>query len=256
MLLAIDIGNTHTVTGIYEGTDLRVHWRTATVPEATGDEMWVMLRAFLDDAGIAQGDLENIVVASVVPALTDAIEDVSRQRLGKEPLLVSSELKLGIEIGVHPPEVTGADRLANAVAASYRYGKPVIVVDMGTATTFDVVDSSGTYLGGAISPGVLTGSEELFRRAAKLAKVDICAPERAIGSTTEASLCSGIYLGTLAMIDGLLEKIASELEGEPVIVFTGGLTHPFEEEFASRGIVDPLLTLDGLRLIHERITGD
>lgn len=252
MLLAVDIGNTHTVAGIYDGEELKAHWRAATSPGATEDELWMVFHAFLEDAGIGVDELDAVVVASVVPALTDAIEGVCTRRLGAPPLIVSSDLDLGIDIAVDPPESTGADRLANAVAVNSRYSVPAVVVDMGTATTFDVVDDSGTYLGGVIAPGVLTGSEELFRRAARLAKVEIHPPEKVIGSTTDSSLRSGVYLGTLSMIDGLIEKINAELGAEPVVVFTGGLCVLFEDDFHKRGIVDPLLTLEGLRLIYER----
>ncbi len=252
MLLAVDIGNTHTVVGVFEEGSVRAHWRVSTFPDATEDEMWVMLRALLSEGNVVPEELEAVIVASVVPALTDSIEAACLNYLDRKALLVSTDLDLGITVGVHPPEAAGADRLANAVAARYEYSLPAVVVDMGTATTFDVVDEEGTYIGGAIAPGVLTSSEELYRRAAKLAKVDIQAPASAIGNTTESSLRSGLYLGTLSMIDGILDRIASELGREPVVIFTGGLAAPFEEAFGERGEVDPLLTLKGLRLIYER----
>jgi type III pantothenate kinase len=253
MLLALDIGNTHTVIGVYAGAELLVHRRTATEPLATPDDLWIRLRALLEDGeGILEG-IEAVILASVVPVLTETWTEMCRRHLGLEPLLVSAEIDLGIEVRVDPPAAAGADRLANAVAARHRYGVPAVVVDLGTATTFDVVDASGAYIGGVIAPGVKTASEELFRRAARLAKVDLLPPERVIGSTTEGSLRSGLYLGTLAMIDGLLAQIATELGTSPRIIFTGGLCVPFQEAFAERGEVDPWLTLEGLRLIHERV---
>ena len=255
MLLAVDIGNTHTVAGVFENGSLRSHWRVSTSPDATRDEMWIMLRALLKEGEVAPGDLDKVIVASVVPTLTEVIESASATYLNLKPVLVSSDLDLGIDINVIPPEAVGADRLANAVAAKEDYGLPVIVVDMGTATTFDVVNEKGAYVGGAIAPGVLTSSEELFRRAARLAKVDIQKPEKAIGDTTESSLRSGLFLGTLAMIDGILESIKRELDSDPVVVFTGGLSTPFLEAFEERGQIDPLLTLKGLRLIAERNPG-
>jgi len=251
MLLAVDIGNTHTVAGVFQDGSLRSHWRVSTSPDATEDEMWVMLRALLKEGDVSPGDLDAVIVASVVPSLTDVIETACATYLNMKPLLVSSDLDLGIEVRVKPPEAAGADRLANAVAARQEYDLPVVVVDMGTATTFDVVDGEGAYIGGSIAPGVLTSSEELFRRAARLAKVDIQRPEKAIGDTTESSLRSGLYLGTLAMIDGILESITRELGTTPTVVFTGGLATPFKEAFAERGEIDPLLTLKGLRLIYE-----
>jgi type III pantothenate kinase len=255
MLLALDIGNTHTVLGVYDDTALVVHRRTATVSFATEDDLWVRLRALLETEPAGLDAVKAVILASVVPVLTETWTGMCRRHLGLEPLLVSAAIDLGIEVRVQPPEAAGADRLANAVAARHRYGAPAVVVDLGTATTFDVIDAGGAYIGGVIAPGVKTASEELFRRAARLAKVDILPPERVIGSTTEGSLRSGLYLGTLAMIDGLLARITEELGTPPRIIFTGGLSTPFQDAFAERGEVDPWLTLEGLRLIHERVRG-
>ncbi len=255
MLIAVDIGNTHTVMALFEGENLKAHWRTATAAEVTGDEMWMVFRPFMDDAGISSGEIDAMVVGSVVPALTEVVHEVCSQRFGFDPLIVTCDLDLGIGVAVEPPEAAGADRLANAVAVSRKYSAPAIVVDMGTATTFDVIDAAGTYIGGVIAPGVLTGSEELFKRAARLAKVDIRPPESVIGSTTQSSLRSGIYHGTLAMIDGMITRIIAEMDVEPVIIFTGGLASLFESDFAQRGTLDALLTLEGLRMIHERVVG-
>ncbi len=252
MLLAIDVGNTHTVIGVYDDSDLRVHWRTTTDQEATGDEIWVTVRGLLQESGIVPEQIASVVVASVVPLLEDALLALCRRYLDLEPLLVNGGVNLGIDVKVEPPSAAGADRLANAVAAGEKHGRPAVVVDMGTATTFDVIDASGAYLGGVIAPGVATGAEELYRRAARLAEVDMRPPRSVIGDTTEESLRSGVYLGTLAMIDGILAQISAVMDDEPVIIFTGGLSSPFEAAFEERGTVDPLLTLDGLRLIHER----
>jgi type III pantothenate kinase len=235
MLLAIDVGNTHTVIGVYDGADLRAHWRTTTNPEATSDEIWVTVRGLLGEGGIVPEQVVSVVVASVVPLLEDALLALCRRYLDVEPLLVNGGADLGIEVRVEPPSAAGADRLANAVAAGERHGRPAIVVDLGTATTFDVIDSKGAYLGGVIAPGVVAGAEELYRRAARLAEVDMHPPRQVIGNTTE-------------------ESLRSELKEEPAIIFTGGLSSPFQEAFAERGVVDPLLTLEGLRLIHERNT--
>ena len=254
MLLAIDVGNTHTVIGVYDDVELRAHWRTTTNPEATGDEIWVTVRGLLQESGIVPERVEAVVVASVVPLLENALLALCRRYLDLEPLLVNGNVDLGIEVKVEPPSAVGADRLANAVAAGEKHGRPAVVVDMGTATTFDVIDKSGAYLGGVIAPGVVTGSEELYRRAARLAEVDMHPPRSVIGNSTEESLRSGVYLGTLAMIDGIVNQISAELEDEPVIIFTGGLSSPFISAFEERGTMDPLLTLDGLRLIYQRNT--
>ncbi len=253
MLLAVDVGNTHIVLGVYEGAELRAHWRVATAPRATEDEMWVMLRALLHEGGVMPKDLDAVIIASVVPAMTDALNGVCARYLLTAPLLVGSDLDLGMEIRVDPPSSVGADRLANAVAARAKHGQPAVVVDLGTATTFDVISADGAYLGGVIAPGVHTAAEDLFRRAAKLAKVDIVPPERVIGRSTAESLRSGLFLGNLAMVDGLLGRIREELGEDPAVVFTGGLSAPFMEAFEERGTVDPFLTLDGLQLIQARI---
>jgi type III pantothenate kinase len=255
MLLAVDVGNTHTVFGVYAGPDLKGRWRVATAPAATEDELWVVLRGLLDEERIAPAELEAIIIASVVPSLSDALTGLSGRYLDLAPIFVGSETDLGIEVNVNPPAAAGADRLANAVAAAHKYGVPAVVVDMGTATTFDVLNPDGAYIGGIIAPGVHAAAENLFSRAARLAKVDIRPPVRIIGDSTEESLHSGLYLGTLAMIDGLLAGISEDLGQEPVVIFTGGLSAPFETAFAERGAVDRDLTLDGLRLIHARVGG-
>jgi type III pantothenate kinase len=255
MLLAIDVGNTHTVLGVFDGEELLVEWRVTTDPEATGDELWVTLKGLLVEGGTDPGDLEALVVASVVPLLSDALQTLCRRYLRLEPLIVSGDMDIGIGVAVEPPRAAGADRLANAVAAGELYGRPAVVVDLGTATTFDVIDADGTYLGGIITPGVFTAAEDLYRRAARLSEVEIEPPADVIGHTTEEGLRSGLYLGTLAMIDGLLARLAERLGARPAVVFTGGLSHPFEEAFQERGAVDPWLTLHGLRLIHRNVTG-
>ncbi len=256
MLLALDIGNTHTVGGVFRAAERVAEWRTSTDPDATADGFWMQLGGFLREADVRPADLRAVIVASVVPSLDPAVRCVCRSRLELDPLIVSAALDLGLPVRVEPPEAAGADRLANAVAARHGYGAPAIVVDLGTATTFDVIDAAGDYIGGIIAPGVLSASEVLFTRAARLARVEIRPPLRAIGSTTEQSLRSGLYLGTLAMIDGLLELVRAELDvaggPEPALIFTGGVTKLFAEDLARRGTVDEHLTLEGLRLIHVR----
>lgn len=255
MLLAVDVGNTHIVVGVYEGSELRAHWRVATVAHATEDEMWVTMRALLQEDGVKPSDLSSVIIASVVPDLTDALKKACVRYLGTAPLLVGAELDLGMEIRVEPPSSLGADRLANALAARAHHGQPAVVVDLGTATTFDVIGPDGAYLGGIIAPGVYTAAEDLFHRAAKLAEIDIVPPRQVIGRSTGESLRSGLFLGNLALVDGLLERIREELGQDPVVVFTGGLSSPFQEAFEERGRVDPFLTLDGLQLIHQRLRG-
>ena len=255
MLLAIDVGNTHTVLGVFDGEELKVDWRATTNPEATGDEIWVVLKGLLLEGGVTPPEIHAVVVSSVVPLLSDALQALCQRYLRLEPLFVDGSLDIGIGVKVRPATSAGADRLANAVAAGRRHGRPAVVVDLGTATTFDIIDARGDYLGGIIAPGVFTAAEDLYRRAARLSEVDIVPPRSVIGDSTEEGLRSGLYLGTLALVDGLLARIAAELGEQPVVVFTGGLSRPFEEAFLERGVVDPNLTLEGLRLIHEHVRG-
>ncbi|MBM3317288.1 MAG: type III pantothenate kinase [Candidatus Eisenbacteria bacterium] len=248
-LLAIDIGNTHTVLGVFAGERLERLWRITSGVSRTGDELGalveVLCRPYIDP--IAGGG--SVVVASVVPALTAEYEAMARRLFGVEPLVVSSLTPSGVRVELTDPSSVGADRIANAAAVA-RGPLPAIVVDLGTATTFDVIRPGRRYAGGLIAPGVRTSADELFRRAARLAKVEIRKPRRLIGRTTEESIQAGVYYGAIGAIDGIIRRLAAELRRPARVLATGGLARLVAAGSETIQEVDEALTLRGLARIH------
>jgi type III pantothenate kinase len=251
VLLAIDIGNTQTHIGAFEGEELADHWRFATEADATSDVLAVRLRGLLELGGVKPAEIDAAVVSSVVPALRPAYEAVGK-RFGVPILTVEPGIKTGISIKVDDPREVGADRLVNAVAAFEKFGGPTVVVDFGTAITFDVVSAEGEYVGGVIGPGVEISVDALAQRTAKLPRVELTPPERVIGTNTIDSIRSGLVYGFAGAIDGVAARIAEELGGSPRFVATGGLATTVAPLCDSIDEVDDRLTLDGLRLIWER----
>lgn len=252
MLLAIDVGNTHLVLGIMEGEEILCHWRIATDREKTEDEIGLIVLNLLQSAKIAPERIERIIVGSVVPTLTDALYIMSKKYFSLKPLIVNYKMKTGLPLHFDNPQEVGADRIANSLAAYMRYGGPVIVVDFGTATTFDYVNGKGEYEGGVIIPGIGTSMEALFQRAAKLSKVDYVRPPQVIGKNTVHSLQSGFYYGFAGQVDGILAHMLEEIGlDEVTIVATGGYGRLVEKESRYIRIVDPLLTLYGLKMIAD-----
>ena len=252
MLLAVDIGNTHTVLGIYQRNRLKEYFRVTSNHALTVDECGILLKQlFLDYRKI-----KDVIICSVVPPLTPVYEAMCRKFLKVEPLMVHADLPLGIKILYEDPYQVGADRIANAVAGYQIYGGPIIIVDLGTATTFDVISEKGEYLGGAIAPGVETSSMNLFQRAAQLFKISLEKPKTAIGRNTEESLRAGIIFGSVGQIDGIVNRIKKELKlkygikKEPKVIATGGLADIIAKESLTVQEVDPTLTLEGLRRIY------
>jgi len=251
MLLAIDIGNTHTVLGMYHHNKLKGYFRVASTHTLTVDESGILVKQLFPE----YRKIKNAVICSVVPPLTPVYQEMSRKFLKVEPVLVSYQLPLGIKILYKDPSQVGADRIANAVAGYQIYGGPLIIVDLGTATTFDVISEKGEYLGGAIAPGIETSSWNLFRRAAQLFKISLDKPQAAIGKNTEESLRSGIIYGSVGQIDGIVERIKRELKRvykirkAPKVIATGGLAEIITKESATIQKVDPTLTLEGLKRI-------
>jgi type III pantothenate kinase len=252
MLLTIDVGNTNTVLGVFEGVELRVHWRLTTRREQTADEYGILVRNLFATSGLDPARVDAVALASVVPPLTPVLVALARQYLGHEPLVVGPGVKTGMPILYEPPGDVGADRIVNGVAAFAAYGGPAIVVDFGTATTFDVVTKRGEYAGGVICPGIGISADALFQRAARLPRVDVCHPGRVIGRSTVLSMQSGLYFGYAALCEGLIARIRAELAEPARVVATGGLAETLAAEIPSIEAVDPVLTLTGLRLIWER----
>ncbi|MDI6901087.1 MAG: type III pantothenate kinase [Anaerosomatales bacterium] len=252
MILAVDVGNTQTVLGLFDGDTLEGHWRISTETMLTADELRVQIGGLLALDGCAWADVERLVIASVVPALTLAYEEVAERATALAPMVVGPGIKTGIAIRYDNPHEVGADRIVNAVAVFEAYGGPAIVVDFGTATTLDVIADDGAYLGGAIAPGVETSAEALFRRAARLASVDLEPPDRVIGRNTRESVQAGLLLGEAVMVDGLVRRAWSELGGPCEVVATGGLAERMAELCETIGHVDADLTLRGLSLIYRR----
>jgi type III pantothenate kinase len=254
VLLAIDVGNTNTVIGLLEAHVLAHRWRIASDAARTADEFSILIRELCSQSGVEIEEVSGVVLCSVVPALTAAVAGMAESVFGVDPVAVGSELDLGISIDYTDPTEVGPDRLANAVAVHAMVEGPAIVVDFGTATTFDVVDSDGTYLGGAIAPGVMTSAENLFRRAALLYRVALEPPERVIGRSTEDSLRSGIVYGAAGQVDEIVRRIIAEWGQAPRVVATGGLAEKIALFSRAIDVVEPDLTLYGLSLVHARVT--
>ena len=251
MLLVFDIGNTNTVMGIYKGEELINKWRL-TSKKQTSDEVGFMVLGLLAASGISKGDIDGAIFGSVVPSLDEMFREGVRKYLGLECIRVSTKLDTGLEIKMKNPTGLGADRLLNAVAGIEKYGKPLIVVDLGTTITRAVVSREGAYLGGVIAPGMEIGMESLFSRAAKLPQIELVAPENYIGGNTVEAIQSGIIYGTAGMVDRMIKGIFKELGGPCRVVVTGGHA-PIIAKYSNRvDTVDQWLTLDGLRILYER----
>ncbi|HZI88962.1 MAG TPA: type III pantothenate kinase [Candidatus Polarisedimenticolia bacterium] len=250
MLLAIDVGNTEVTLGLFDGDTLARSFRLSSETRRTPDEVSLTLRQIFPELEAPSGN--HAVIASVVPTMTGAFLEAARMLCGGDPLEISASTDSGVTIEYRDPASMGADRIANAAAALERYGAPVIVVDFGTATTFDVIVKERRYLGGVIAPGVVTGAEHLIRRAARLSAFDLRPPERVVGRSTEESLQSGVYYGAVGQVDAIVRRIAAEEKIQPTVVATGGLGAMVAEHSETIRKVDPDLTLHGLRIIHAR----
>jgi type III pantothenate kinase len=252
MLLVIDVGNSNTVIGVYEGEKLLHHWRVWTDRDKTSDEYGILLRNLYEAARFSPKDIKAIIVASVVPPLTPTIVELCERYFGMIPLVVGPGIKTGISIKMDNPREVGADRIVNAVAAFAKRGKASIVVDFGTATTFDCVSAKGDYMGGVIAPGVNISAEALFRQASKLPRIEVARPATVIGKNTVAAMQSGIFYGYVALVDGILARIRKELKISPFVIATGGLAREIAAESSEIHEIDENLTLEGLRIIYER----
>jgi type III pantothenate kinase len=252
MLLVIDVGNTNTVLGVYVGSNLRGHWRLSTSREQTADEYGILIRNLLALDGMQAGSVKHMMVASVVPPLNGLLEEMAAKYFHLKPVFLGPGTRTGMAIHYDNPQDVGADRIANAVAAFEKLGGPCIVVDFGTAVTFDVVSAKGEYMGGVIAPGIGVAAEALFQRAARLPRVEIREPEHVIGSNTIGSMQSGLYYGAIGLVDGLLDRLFAVLGKGCKVVATGGQALLVAAASKYKLPVDASLTLEGLRIIYER----
>jgi type III pantothenate kinase len=251
MLLAIDIGNTQTVAGLFSGAELIGHWRLHTDKDRTSDETRLWLRSLLEMEGHTPESIEGVVVSSVVPSVTARFRAVGSKLTGAEVVVVEPGVKTGMPILIDNPREVGADRVVNAVAARERYGAPVIVIDFGTSTNFDVVGPDGSYLGGAIAPGLVIATNALIAGAAALRNVEFLPPRSPIGKGTVEAIQSGALYGHAGLVDGITERLAAQVDGDVARIATGGLASTIVPHCRSVDTIDEFLTLDGLRLIHE-----
>jgi type III pantothenate kinase len=252
MLLVIDVGNTNTVLGVFADTELRAHWRLTTKREQTADEYGILIRDLFDFGGLGHGDITGIMIASVVPPLNWLLEEMAQKYFGLKALFLGPGTRTGMAIHYDNPQEVGADRIANGVAAYEKYGGPCVVVDFGTAITFDAISKKGEYLGGVICPGLGVSADALFARAARLPRVEIREPDRVIGTNTVASIQSGLFYGAVGLLDGVLDRLVAVLGRETRVIATGGQASLVAAASRYKPPVDAWLTLDGLRMIYDR----
>ena len=251
MLLATDIGNTNIILGVFDDTNLRATWRIATGVHRMPDEYASLMLTLFDRQGLTVSQITDVVLCSVVPPLIGSFEQLCQRYLNVAPLVVEAGVKTGVRICMDNPREVGADRIVNAVAAHQLYGGPVIVIDLGTATTFDVVSEEGDYLGGAIAPGIAIATEALFTRTSVLPRVELIHPKQAIGRNTVTAMQAGIVFGYVGLIEGIVARIQRELAAKAQVVATGGYAELLAEETPAIEVVNLDLTLVGLRLIYE-----
>lgn len=253
MLLAVDIGNTETTIGVFDEEELIQTWRIATQPERTSDELALLITSFLRLGRLPRdADIDGFAVSSVVPRAMLAMRELVPHYFDLDPIIVEPGVKTGMPIRIDNPKEVGADRICNAVGAFEEHGGPLVVIDLGTATTFDAVSSEGEYLGGAISPGLQISANALVQRTAQLRRVEFAEPARLIGKSTAEAIQSGVVTGYACLIEGMLERFRKELGGSAVSVMTGGLAEVMEPNLNGIDVIDPWLVLKGLRIIYER----
>jgi type III pantothenate kinase len=252
MLLVVDVGNTNIVLGIYQGENLVHDWRIMTDREKTADEYGTLLQNLFASRRVALEDITAIIISCVVPPVVRALEQLCRNYFHQSPLFVGPDIKLGMPICYDNPREVGADRIVNAVAAFEKYRRSLIVIDFGTATTFDYITPQGEYLGGAIAPGIQISSEALFQKASKLPRVEFMAPRQVVGKDTITSMQAGIVYGYIGLVDGIVIRMKQEVKTDPYVIATGGLAGLIASHSETISEVDELLTLRGLKIIYDR----
>jgi type III pantothenate kinase len=252
MLLVIDVGNTNTVIGLYDQDELVHDWRIRTVADHTVDEYGMLIYNLYKNAKTRPRAIKDIIISCVVPTMLNILEPLCEKYFNVKPLIVGPGIKTGMPILYDNPREVGADRIVNAVAAYEKYGGDIVVVDFGTATTFDYISKKGEYMGGCISPGIMIASEALFNKTAKLPRVELSRPKSVIGKDTVSSMQAGILFGYASLVDGLVNRIKAEIKSDPKVIATGGLATVIAPETKSIDVVDEMLTLEGLRILYTR----
>lgn len=252
MIFVFDAGNTNIVLGVYDGDELKYHWRIETNRNRTEDEFGMTIKSLFDNSGLTFSDISGIIISSVVPPIMFALERMCQKYFHLKPLVVGPELDTGLQIKYENPRELGADRIVNAVAAIHEYGSPLVIVDFGTATTYCFVNEQSQYMGGAIAPGIGISTEALYSRASKLPRIEIARPKGVIGQSTIAAMQAGVVYGYVGQVDGIVKRMIDQSGEKPTVIATGGLAGLIAKESMVIDVVDPFLTLKGLQLIYKR----
>jgi type III pantothenate kinase len=256
MIVVFDVGNSEITVGIFDGETLTAHWRLTTAAPRTADELTLLIRSIIGSELAAPGAVQGSAICSVVPAITPMLAEACETSFGAKPVMIDARAKLPIKLDVEEPFTVGADRIANTLAASRIYKRDAIVVDLGTATTYDCITADGTFLGGVIQPGIMISADTLFRRTAQLPATDIVPPKRVIARRTDECIRAGVLYGAVDSIDGIVRRIKKEWPGKsvPVVIATGGMAETVKPHSAELELVDPFLTLKGIRLGYELLS--
>jgi len=252
MIFVLDVGNTNTVLGVYKNDELKHHWRIETSRNKTEDEYGMIIKSLLAHEELSFMDFDGIIISSVVPPIMSALERMCEKYFKMKPLIVGAGIKTGLDIKYDNPKEVGADRIVNAVAAIQQYGGPLVIVDFGTATTYCYVNEKKQYMGGAIAPGIGISTEALYSRASKLPRIEIVKPDSIVGKSTVSAMQAGILYGYVGQVEGIVRRMKAESPVEPKVIATGGLSALIADESNVIDVVDPYLTLTGLRIIYQR----
>ncbi len=252
MVLVIDVGNTNIVLGVYEGKELKFHWRIATSRQKTEDEWAMSIKALFEHENVSFHSIKGIIISSVVPPIMFALEQMCKKYFDIKPMIIGPGIKTGLNIKYDNPKEVGADRIVNAVAAIALYGSPLVIVDFGTATTYCYINVNVQYMGGAIAPGISISTEALYTRASKLPRIEITRPSHVLGKNTVHAMQAGIFYGYVGQVDGIVNRMKAQSDKEPTVIATGGLASLIAAEAESIDIVEPFLTLKGLQMIYEK----